>query len=94
MERKSFNMSGGQQVRDFLPVETVAKNIVRVALQKEVEGVINNGSGEPITVEKFVNEYLNKEKKKINLNLGFYPYPDYEPMHFWGDITKLNKIKK
>ncbi len=28
------------------------------------------------------------------LNLGFFPYPDYEPMEFWGDNYKLQKIKK
>jgi dTDP-6-deoxy-L-talose 4-dehydrogenase (NAD+) len=89
----SFNMSGGQQVRDFLPVEIVAENIVTIALQKKIAGIINNCSGAPVTVEKFVKEHLHKRNKHINLNLGFYPYPDYEPMHFWGDTTKLNKIK-
>lgn len=88
-----FNMSGGQQVRDFLPIATVAKNIVNISLQMAVEGVINNCSGKPITVEKFISDYLKKQNKKITLNLGFYPYLDYEPMNFWGDITKLNKIK-
>lgn len=87
----SFKMSGGQQIRDFLPVEKVAVNIVKIAAQKEVTGIINNCSGEPVTVEKFVNEYLQHQQKKIILNLGFYPYPDYEPMSFWGDITKLKK---
>lgn len=87
-----FNMSGGEQVRDFLPVETVAENIVKIALQKKVTGVINCCSGEPVTVKTFVENYLAKRDTKITLNLGFYPYPDYEPMRFWGDITKLKKI--
>lgn len=88
-----FNMSGGQQVRDFLPVEVVAENIVTIGLQKRIIGIINNCSGKPITVENFVKDYLKKQNKKIELKLGFYPYPDYEPMNFWGDITKLNTIK-
>ncbi len=25
-------------------------------------------------------------------NLGHYPYPDYEPMEFWGDTTKLRQL--
>ena len=30
---KIFNMSGGEQVRDYLPVEKVAEYIVKIALQ-------------------------------------------------------------
>jgi nucleoside-diphosphate-sugar epimerase len=89
---KVFNMSGGLQVRDYLPVEKVASNIVDIALQKKVEGVINNCSGVPVTVKEFVEDYLKKIKKNITLNLGYFPYPDYEPMKFWGDIQKLKKI--
>lgn len=87
-----FNMSGGEQTRDFLPVTLVAEYIVQIALQTEVEGVINCCSGVPITVKKLVEGYLQKQQKTIKLNLGYYPYPDYEPMHFWGDKKRLNKI--
>ena len=87
-----FNMSGGEQVRDFLPVEKVAEYIVGVALQQKVEGAINCCSGEPITVKAFVENYLKKRKKKISLNLGYYPYADYEAMKFWGDNSKLKQI--
>ena len=87
-----FNMSGGEQGRDFLPVEKVAANIARVALQEKITGIVNCCSGEPITVKGFVENYVESQGKKINLNLGYYPYPDYEPMCFWGDDTKLKKI--
>jgi dTDP-6-deoxy-L-talose 4-dehydrogenase (NAD+) len=36
-----------------------------------------------------VENYLVKKQKNIHLNLGYYPYPDYEPMAFWGDDKKL-----
>jgi nucleoside-diphosphate-sugar epimerase len=87
-----FNMSGGGQVRDFLPVEKVAQNIVSIALQKKVTGVINCCSGVPVTVKKFIEDYLAEKGKSITLNVGFYPYPDYEPMSFWGDSRKLTGI--
>ncbi len=88
---QSFNMSGGEQIRDYLPVEKVAENIVSIALQKNIDGIINNCSGEPVTVREFVENYLKTNNKNITLNLGYYPYPDYEPMKFWGDIAKLKK---
>lgn len=86
---KIFNMSGGQQVRDFLPVKKVAENIVDIALQERVTGIINCCSNKPVTVEKLVRDHLEKKNSSIQLNLGHYPYPDYEPMEFWGDDSKL-----
>jgi nucleoside-diphosphate-sugar epimerase len=86
-----FNMSAGEQLRDYLPVEQVAENIVKISLQNQVSGIINCCSGQPISVRKFVENYLQIEKKTINLNLGYYPYSDNEPMAFWGDTTKLKK---
>jgi nucleoside-diphosphate-sugar epimerase len=89
-----FNMSGGEQERDYLKVEEVAENIVNITLQKNVTGIINCCSGVPIKIKDFVTAYLNEKHKKITLNLGFYPYIDYEPMRFWGDRNKLNRINK
>lgn len=88
-----FNMSGGEQVRDYLPIDKVASNIVKIALQTKVAGIINCCSGQPVTVKQLVENHLNNKKKNIFLNLGFYPYPDYEPMAFWGDNTKLKTIQ-
>ncbi|MFT4016120.1 MAG: NAD-dependent epimerase/dehydratase family protein [Agriterribacter sp.] len=87
-----FNMSGGEQTRDFLPVETVAKYIVNIAAQTNVTGIINCCSGVPVTIKHLVLNYLKQKHKTIKLNLGYYPYPDYEPMHFWGDNGKLKTI--
>lgn len=85
----SFNMSGGEQLRDYLPVEKVAEYIVKIADQDKVCGIINCCSGKPISIRKLVEDYLKKKQKSIHLNLGYYPYPDYEPMVFWGDDKKL-----
>lgn len=87
-----FNMSGGEQQRDYLPVEQVAEYVVKIATQKEITGIINCCSNSPIKIKDFVADYLNKTNKSIALNLGHYPYPDYEPMNFWGDNTKLKSI--
>jgi dTDP-6-deoxy-L-talose 4-dehydrogenase (NAD+) len=84
-----FNMSGGEQLRDYLPVETVAEYIVKIAMQNKVTGIINCCSGNPISIRKLVENYLKEKQKNIHLNFGYYPYPDYEPMAFWGDNKKL-----
>ncbi len=87
-----FNMSGGEQIRDYLPIEKIAENIVTIALQNEVVGVINCCSNEPVTIKQLVENYITSRHKKIKLNLGFYPYSDIEPMKFWGNNQKLKRI--
>lgn len=87
----SFNMSGGQQLRDYLSVEKAAEYIVSIALQDKITGVVNGCSGKPVSIKKFVEDYLSVKKKQIKLNLGHYPYLDYEPMSFWGDTRKLQE---
>jgi nucleoside-diphosphate-sugar epimerase len=59
-----FNMSGGEQLRDYLPVEVVARQLATL-VQRGAE---------------------------MTLNLGCYPYPDYEPFAFWGDAGKIRKL--
>jgi dTDP-6-deoxy-L-talose 4-dehydrogenase (NAD+) len=91
-EKAFFNMSGGEQVRDYLPVETVADYIVQISSKSEASGIINCCSGIPITIKQLVENYLGSRQKTIKLNLGYYPYPDYEPMQFWGSTNKLKNI--
>lgn len=82
---KVFNMSGGEQLRDYLPVEEVARQIVNSALAQRDLGAINICSGEPVSVRKLVEHWISENDWHIQLNLGHYPYPDYEPMAFWGE---------
>jgi len=89
---KIFNMSGGEQVRDFLPVEKVAEYVAKIAVQNRIEGIINCCSGKPVTVKQLVLDYLKEKEKDIKLNFGYYPYPDYEPMSFWGDNSLIRTL--
>jgi len=89
---QQFNMSGGEQVRDYLHIETVAAYLTRIALLPQTTGIVNCCSGQPVTVRKMVEDYLAVNHQHISLNLGYYPYPDYEPFRFWGDVSKLKTI--
>ena len=93
-KNKVFNMSGGEQLRDFLPIDEVVRNISLITKQNShLNQVVNCCSGKPISVKNLVEHYLEEKKYKIRLNLGFYPYPDYEPMRFWGCNLKLKEIQ-
>jgi len=89
---ETFNMSMGDQLRDYLPVEKMAENIVDICLQNNVTGTINSCSGTPISIRTLVQNHLKQKQKNIYLNFGHYPYPDYEPRNFWGDSSKLKTI--
>lgn len=87
-----FDMSGGEQLRDYLPVSEVARTIVALTLKQADFGVVNIGSGRPISVRKLVEGWIRDNGWLIAPNLGRYPYPDYEPMAFWSDQSKLNML--
>ncbi len=89
---KTFNMSGGEQVRDFLSPRQIAAIICSAAPQQKVDGIINCCSGKPVKLKDFIASFLQNNGYDIELNLGYYPYPDYEPMQTWGSVTKLNSL--
>lgn len=88
-KEKIFNMSGGEQLRDYLPVSEVAKYLVDLATASRDNNIVNVCSGKPISVRRLVEDWIKENDLSIALNLGYYPYPDYEPMAFWGDRNKL-----
>lgn len=87
----AFNMSGGEQLRDYLPVDEAVGYLVQLALNGKDNGVVNVSSGHPVTVRQLVEGVVTKHGSSIKLNLGSVPYPDYEPMAFWGDRQKLDR---
>jgi dTDP-6-deoxy-L-talose 4-dehydrogenase (NAD+) len=80
-----FNMSGGEQLRDYLPIEEVVNQIKNISLNYNNSCIANCSSGMPISIRSLVENYIKNRNSKILLNLGYYPYPDYEPMAFWGE---------
>jgi dTDP-6-deoxy-L-talose 4-dehydrogenase (NAD+) len=86
-----FNMSGGEQLRDYLPAALAARYLVELAIRQEEHGIINICSGIPTSVRKLVETWIAENQWPIKLNPGYYPYPDCEPMAFWGTPDKLNR---
>lgn len=86
-----FNMSGGKQLRDYLPVEEVARRLVLLLENPDCSGVTNICSGHPVSVLDLVKQHLLRRKADIRLNCGYYPYPEHEPMTFWGDAGKFER---
>ena len=61
-DEKEFNMSGGEQLRDYLHIQEVVYNILKIALQNKIDNqIINCCSGKPISIRKFVENYLDEK---------------------------------
>ena len=78
-----FNMSGGEQLRDYLPVEEAAKQSLQI-FRDGKNGTFNVCSDKPISIRRLVEHRIEERNSAIKMNLGYYPYLDYEPMAFWG----------
>ncbi|RON12539.1 NAD-dependent epimerase/dehydratase family protein [Pseudomonas frederiksbergensis] len=88
----SFNMSAGEQLRDYLAIDTAAGYLAAILHQRDFDGVINCSSGRPISVRALVEQWLRERGASIRLNLGHYPYPTHEPMAFWGVADRLQLL--
>jgi nucleoside-diphosphate-sugar epimerase len=78
-----FDMTGGEQLRDYLPVELVAQQLFDLYVKRRA-GTYNICSGSPISIRRLVEKRVIDRSANIKLNLGHYPYSDDEPMAFWG----------
>lgn len=87
-----FNLSPGDQLRDYLPVEKIAEIFVAAIETPDCHGVINCCSGKPVSVYDFVTRHCRDRGSSIMINRGLYPYPAYEPFAFWGHSEKLERL--
>lgn len=88
----SFNMSTGDQLRDYLAIEVAAGYLAGLLLRRDFSGVVNCSSGQPIAVRTLVEQRLRERGATINLNLGHYGYSVHEPMAFWGAADRLQQL--
>ena len=87
-----FNMSAGDQLRDYLEISQAAGLLATLIARRDVEGVINCCSGQPVSVRALVEQHVRQRQSSIALNLGHYGYSAHEPMAFWGVAQRISKL--
>jgi nucleoside-diphosphate-sugar epimerase len=87
-----FNMSSGEQVRDYLYIDDVVIYLCKIATSKNEIGLINVCSGRPIKLKEIVKQWVLKYDLEVDINLGYYDYAKDEPFSFWGSVSKLKKF--
>jgi nucleoside-diphosphate-sugar epimerase len=88
----AFAMSSGRQVRDFVPVDQVAKLLLRLSTHPGAQGIYNCGSGRPISLRELAEERITESLASTALRLGVYPDRQDEPLAFWADTSKTNRL--
>jgi dTDP-6-deoxy-L-talose 4-dehydrogenase (NAD+) len=88
----SFDMSAGDQIRDFLAVKEAAAYMAALTMTPLDTDLINICGGKPTTVLDMVRAWLLDWNVDMKLNCGVFPYPDYEPFEFWGNPRRLHTL--
>ena len=87
-----FNMSPGDQLRDYLPASVVGEMIARLAIGNDDLGIVNVCSGRPVSIRGLVEGWIRENGLRMELNLGHFNYSDLEPLAFWGNTAKLIRL--
>jgi UDP-glucose 4-epimerase len=90
IEGRDYPITAGEQIRDFIPVEDVAKAFIREAegQQNSLDHMIvrNIGSGNPQSIRKFCEHWWEKWHAKGRLLIGALPYRDGEVMRYVPEV--------
>jgi dTDP-6-deoxy-L-talose 4-dehydrogenase (NAD+) len=87
-----FDMSPGDQLRDFMTAADAGAAISAVALAPHAPAIVNICSGAPTTVRALVERWRSDLGSGIELNAGALGYAAHEPFAFWGDNSRLAGI--
>ena len=92
--QEKFPFTSGKNQYDFIEVGELARQIASVALQDEVNGIINCCSGQPMSLGDKVEQFIQEHGFKIKLDYGAFPDRPYDSPAVWGDAEKIHKIMK
>lgn len=87
-----FDMSSGRQLRDYVPIEYVARFLIHLACNPLANGVYNCGSGVPISLRELAENCITESSSSISLNFGSYPDRQDEPLAFWADTARRDSL--
>ena len=91
--KKSFPMGSGYQLRDFIDVQEVARQLLTLAMHQNAGGIYNSGSGMPRSVLEIAEETIAARGGSIQLKRGVYPDRSDEPLAFWAQMQKFQALQ-
>ena len=93
LNNKSFNLSSGKQIRNFLYVGDFSKILYKSLFLKTNEKILNTGSSKNYQV-KFIIDKINKLVNKGYPRYGRINLRKDEPFYLYPDLNKFKKLIK
>lgn len=90
--KEKFPFTSGKTKYDFIDVAELADQLSAAVMQREVNGIINCCSGNPITLGERVEAFIKEHGFKIKLDYGVFPDRSYDSPIIYGDNTKIRQI--
>jgi dTDP-6-deoxy-L-talose 4-dehydrogenase (NAD+) len=92
--KTEFPFTSGKNKYDFIDVNEMSRDIAHIAMQKEVDGIINVCTGTAVSLGDKVEEFIQRKGLKIKLAYGRYPDRKYDSPAVWGNPDKINQIRR
>jgi nucleoside-diphosphate-sugar epimerase len=90
LEGSDFEMTPGEQIRDFIRVEDVAgwfiQALEHISLQCEISSFWNVASGSPISIREFCENWWQKFQARGQLLVGALQYREGEIMRYVPEV--------
>lgn len=90
LKGKSFDMTQGEQLRDFIYVEDFT-DALSALVKKDKQGLFNISYGASVEIKKIAVMVKKIIKSKAVLNIGAIPYRKNEIWNYGLDNTKIKK---
>lgn len=90
--KKTFPFTTGKNKYDFINVDELAHLISAAVMQKEVTGIINCCTGQPVSLAERVEQFIEEHKLDIKLEYGAFPDRPYDSPCEYGDASKIKQI--
>lgn len=87
-----FPFTSGKNKYDFIDIDDLATQIAAVVGQKEVTGIINCCSGQPVSLADRVEAFIKENNLDIQLDYGAFPDRPYDSPCTYGDDSKIKCI--
>jgi dTDP-6-deoxy-L-talose 4-dehydrogenase (NAD+) len=91
-KKRKFLLSSGDSILDFISVSKVSEILLCFILNLDGVGVVNVGSGKPLSVVEFAQFQAIKNSWDIDFLAYSTPQRDYESKQFWADTTYLKNL--
>ena len=91
-KEKTFRMSSGKQIRDYINVNDLAEQILAVVSSQESKGVYNCGSGNPVSLYNIVKDRIQLKHSNLMIETSYYQDRKDEPNAFWAKTDRIKAL--